>query len=165
MISRIILLTLLSTTFVFGAACSTIPAHPKGYETYVSKGDDFKDTQLTDIEGNPVIFSDNKKKLIILFATWCSDSKRTLKELQASALHNQPDLEIIAIGREETTDSLAAFKTQFNLNYTLVADPDKSIYLRYANQGIPRLLLLDEKNQVMQTWVAEEPNTINKVTW
>jgi peroxiredoxin len=163
MLSRILsigLATLLLTT----TACSSTP-HPKGYETYVSQGDSFKDIELKDIDGNTVSFNNNQKKLVILFATWCSDSKRTLRDLKASPLSQDPNLAVIAIGREETEQSLAEFKTSFGMPFTLVADPDKTIYNHYANKGIPRLILLDERNRVIQTWIGEDPDTVANIAW
>lgn len=163
MISRILSISL-AALLLTTTACSSTP-HPKGYETYVSQGDTFKDTQLKDIDGNTVAFNNNQKKLVVLFATWCSDSKHTLRELKASALSQDPNLAVIAIGREETEQSLAEFKTSFGVPFTLVADPEKAIYNHYANKGIPRLILLDERNRVMQTWIGEDPDTVSKITW
>ncbi|MFC0119244.1 TlpA family protein disulfide reductase [Pseudoalteromonas xiamenensis] len=164
MLSRILTIGLLGLMFCTTACSSTAP-HPKGYETYVAKGDKFKDMTLTSIQGDTVSFDQNKKKLIVLFATWCSDSKRTLRELKASPLISDPTLEIIAIGREESTASLSEFKDSFGVPFTLVADPDKAIYSHYANKGIPRLILLDEQNRVIDTWIGETPDTVSQIKW
>lgn len=146
------------------AATQSIEPHPKGYETYVVQGDDFKHTSFTDINGKPVTLND-KKKLVILFATWCSDSKRTLRELKASPLITNQDIQIIGIGREENPESMAKFNQEFELPFALVADPERAIYQHYANKGIPRLILLDEQNKVVKTLIGEQANVIEKVIW
>ncbi|MFC3034524.1 TlpA family protein disulfide reductase [Pseudoalteromonas fenneropenaei] len=166
MVSQVVKMAFIGLALATTSACSSTPTPDSiGYETYVQQGDMFKDTELTDSQGQAVQFAANKKKLVILFATWCSDSQRTLKELKESPLLNHPELQIVAIGREENNDSLNQFASEFGTPFTLVADPDRQIYSRYANKGIPRLLLLDEQNRVLNTWIAEAPNTINEVKW
>ncbi|WP_462170543.1 TlpA family protein disulfide reductase [Pseudoalteromonas xiamenensis] len=110
MLSRILTIGLLGLMFCTTACSSTAP-HPKGYETYVAKGDKFKDMTLTSIQGDTVSFDQNKKKLIVLFATWCSDSKRTLRELKASPLISDPTLEIIAINEKNQRRASLNLKT------------------------------------------------------
>lgn len=146
------------------AATQSIDSPPKGYETYIVQGDDFKHISFTDINGKTITLND-KKKLVILFATWCSDSKRTLRELKASPLIANQNIQIIGIGREETTKSMTKFNQEFDLPFTLVADPERAIYQHYANKGIPRLILLDEQNKVVKTLIGEQANIIEQVVW
>ncbi|NOU53011.1 TlpA family protein disulfide reductase [Pseudoalteromonas sp. JBTF-M23] len=149
------------------SGCSTVQADsqpPKNYETYITAGDNFKHRSFTDINGDKIELGD-KRKLVILFATWCSDSQRTLQELKASPLINDPNLQIIAIGRNENNESMAKFNEEYQLPFALVSDPEREIYSQYANAGIPRLILLNERNQVVKTLIGEEPNSIDKVIW
>ncbi|MBD1582718.1 TlpA family protein disulfide reductase [Pseudoalteromonas sp. S16_S37] len=149
------------------SGCATVQADsqpPKNYETYITVGDNFKHNAFTTINGDNIELGD-KRKLVILFATWCSDSQRTLKELKASPLINDPNLQIIAIGRNENNESMAKFNEEYQLPFALVADPEREIYSQYANAGIPRLILLDEQNQVVKTLIGEEPNIVDKVVW
>ena len=49
------------------------------YETYVSAGQQLPLAQLTSINGEMINLQEQgKRKLVILFATWCSDSQRTI---------------------------------------------------------------------------------------
>lgn len=156
------------------AACSSnadlsTPTQPsisneKGYQTYIATGQYFKQNTFTDINDKTITLGDNNK-LVILFATWCSDSQRIIKQLQASpVIHNQ-QLQIIGIGREETPDSLAQFADAYNIKFSLVADPERAIYNQYANKGVPRLILLDKHNKVVKTLIGEDPNTLQNVVW
>ncbi|RZM69935.1 redoxin domain protein [Pseudoalteromonas rubra] len=167
MIKRLAMAALITTLGSQLSACNAtqqpVP-HPKGYETYINPGDTFKHTQLTNIDGQPVVLTQGKK-LVILFATWCSDSQRTLNELKASTLLTDPTLQIIAIGREEDADTLKAFRASFGIDFQLVADPDRAIYQHYANKGIPRLIMLDEHNRVVNTLIGEQPGVVDQVRW
>ncbi|BBN80064.1 hypothetical protein PA25_00490 [Pseudoalteromonas sp. A25] len=163
-VNHFILTTALLATMT---GCSTVyadSAPPKNYETYITKGERFKHNTFTAINGEKVALA-NKRKLIILFATWCSDSQRAMNELKASPLINDKNLQIIAIGRNENNESLAKFNDEYQLPFALIADPEREIYSQYANAGIPRLILLDEHNQVVKTLIGEEPNVIDKILW
>jgi peroxiredoxin len=149
--------------------CSTVASPPatsdKGYETYINPGQAFKHTNLTNIDNKPISLNPNKKKLVLLFATWCSDSLRTLNELKASSIIRDPTIQIIAIGREQTRETLKKFNQDFALPFELVADSDRTIYQQYANKGIPRLILLDKNNTVVKTLIGEQANIIDQVIW
>ncbi|WP_125564178.1 TlpA family protein disulfide reductase [Pseudoalteromonas rubra] len=158
------LVTALSSQLSACNATSLPDAHPKGYETYINPGDTFRHTQLINIDGEPVQLAQGNK-LIILFASWCSDSQRTLNELKASELLADPQLQIIAIGREEDVETLKAFRTSFGIDFNIVADPDRAIYNQYANKGIPRLIMLNKQNQVVKTLIGEQAGIIEQVRW
>ncbi|MCO7190959.1 MULTISPECIES: TlpA disulfide reductase family protein [unclassified Pseudoalteromonas] len=167
MIKRLAMTTLVIALGAQLSACNATPnpaPHSKGYETYIQSGELFKHTQLINIDGQPVQLAQGKK-LVILFATWCSDSQRTLTELKASNLLADPTLQVVAIGREEDDKTLSAFRESFGVDFTLVADPDRQIYQHYANKGIPRLILLDEHNRVVKTLIGEQPGIIDQVRW
>ena len=136
------------------------------YLTYVKTGDNVAVTQFVDTQGNTIDLAEsNNNKLIILFATWCHDSQRTMKHLVNSNLHLSPNVDIIGIGREETPASLDKFADEYELNFPLVADTDRAIYSQFANSGIPRLILLDAGNKVVKTIIGETENAITAVVW
>ncbi|GEK08567.1 TlpA family protein disulfide reductase [Pseudoalteromonas peptidolytica] len=160
-----LLLATLLTTGLNGCSTSHEVPIASGYQTYIQVGERFKHLNLTDINDNKVTFEAEHKKLVILFATWCSDSQRLLNELQASSLLNMSNLTIIAIGREQNQTTLKQFNDTQALPIHFVADPNRTIYNSYANKGIPRLILLDEQNNVLQTLIGEQPNTLSKLRW
>ena len=136
------------------------------YLTFVSPGDTVPVSQFVDTQGNSIDLSQsNNNKLLILFATWCHDSQRTMKHLVNSNIHLSPNIDIIGIGREETVANLDKFAAEYELNFALVADTDRSIYSQFANTGIPRLILLDADNKVVKTIIGETDNPITEVVW
>ncbi|KZN52275.1 TlpA family protein disulfide reductase [Pseudoalteromonas luteoviolacea] len=149
------------------SACGTTEVTPNpDYETYISQGEVFKHLSLTDIHGQTVNLHDQSaKKLVILFATWCSDSQRLFQQLNASKLIEDKTLTILAIGREENTDTLMQFAQEYNVTFPLISDEKRTIYSRYANKGVPRLILLDENNRVVNTLIGETDNIIEQVKW
>ncbi|QQX80705.1 TlpA family protein disulfide reductase [Shewanella sp. KX20019] len=145
---------------------STTAQKETTYLTYVKTGDKVPVTQFVDIQGNSIDLSQSRNnKLIILFATWCHDSQRTIKHLTASDIYLSPNIDIIGVGREENNPALEKFAAEYELNFTLVADTDRSIYNQFANIGIPRLILLDADNNVVKTLIGESENAITEVVW
>ncbi|WP_299004109.1 TlpA disulfide reductase family protein [uncultured Shewanella sp.] len=126
------------------------------YQTYVNAGQIVPVMQFTDIEGLHINLAEsNRKKLLILFATWCTDSQRAMKALVESALIDDETIHIIGIGREETPEDLRQFAKTHHLSFALVADTDRNIYKQFANAGIPRFILLDEDNHIVKTLLLE----------
>ena len=151
-------------------ACSqtpnTLPVNKPHYETYVAAGESFQQRTFTSISGENIDLNTLKKrKLVVYFATWCHDSQRALKQIMASPLAHDESLQIIGIGREENMANLAQFKQAYQINFPLVSDEDRSYYNQVANAGIPRLILLDNKNQVVKTVIGEMPNAIEHLVW
>lgn len=158
------------------SACQTLPASTatnaqtsvqpqvkKAYQTFVTPGQAFVAPQWQDVHGRDVQLQPEQKKLLVYFATWCSDSRRTLKELMASPLVTDQHWQIIAIGREETVASLTPFIAEFGLPFTVVADPERKYYQQVADAGIPRLIVLSEDNSVQQTLIGEQAGIIGNI--
>ncbi|WP_299808572.1 TlpA disulfide reductase family protein [uncultured Shewanella sp.] len=145
--------------------CARSPGQVE-YLTYVKPGDSVPVARFVDTHGNTLDLNEStNNKLLILFATWCSDSQRTMKHLANSDLHLSPNVDIIGIGREESDAALDKFASEYELNFPLVADPDRHIYAQFANVGVPRLILLDANNKVVKTIIGETENAITDVIW
>lgn len=148
-------------------ACSATKQPEKiEYLFYTVAGDPLPINQVTDVSGKQVDLTDpSKRKLVILFATWCSDSQRALNALNQSDLLQKPDLEVIAIGREHTAQQLSEFQQKNNYQINMAADPDRSLYSRFANAGIPRFIMVGKDNVIIDHVVAEGEEQLSKIHW
>lgn len=136
------------------------------YLSYKKTGDLLPISQVTTIDGQKIdLTTPKKRKLIILFATWCSDSQRAFKALKQSDILKDPELEIIAIAREHTIDEVKEFKQKNNLQLNMVADPKREIYKLFANAGIPRFIMVGKDNKIIDHVVAEGENQLDKIHW
>ncbi|AQS38335.1 Redoxin [Shewanella psychrophila] len=147
--------------------CAAAPGDEQlEYQTYVKAGQMVPVTQFTDTKGNLIdLTQSTNAKLLVLFATWCPDSQRAMKALEASDLNLDPNVDIIAIGREENTQELDKFASEYEINFPLIADTDRAIYAKFANAGIPRLILLDGNNTIVKTVIGEGENPLAEVQW
>ncbi|AOT10007.1 TlpA family protein disulfide reductase [Pseudoalteromonas luteoviolacea] len=163
MIKSLLTISLITALNLSLSACG---AMDQDYETYIHQGEAFKHLSLTDIKNQSYdLYGIKSKKLVIFFATWCSDSLRMFEQLKASPLATDNTVTIIAIGRDETNASLTQFAEDYHVTFPLVSDEQRIIYSQYANKGVPRLILLDENNRVVNTLIGETDNIIEQVKW
>ena len=94
---------------------TTSLAKPK-YEEFITAGQALPIESVVDVNGKTVdLTAPDKQKLVILFATHCSDSNRALKALNESELLNDDSIEIIAIAREETAETVIAWRDEHGI--------------------------------------------------
>lgn len=164
-----LLLSTICTLIVAGCATTQAPSpadtKPK-YETYIQVGQVMPLQTVTTIDSKSIdLTNPEKRKLVILFATWCSDSQRAMKALHESDILNQEDLQIVAIARENTVEEIEKFRQERNITIDLVADVDRSIYKQFASAGIPRFIMVDKNNRIVNEVLAEGENQIDLIQW
>lgn len=120
---------------------------------------------LRSIDGNDISLTPGKRQLLVFFATWCGDSKRAMTQLMASDLVRQQDLQIIGIGREEQIPALQKFRSDYRLNFALVADPDRALYHKVASKGIPQLVTVGADGSIRQVLLGEVPDAVAQLRW
>ena len=145
------------------AQAVTAPAAPA--EFAIQPGAKLPWQTLSSIDGNEVQLATGKRQLLVFFATWCGDSKRAMTQLMASDLVRQQDLQIIGIGREEQIPALQQFRSEYQLNFALVADPDRALYQKVASKGIPQLVTVGADGSIRQVLLGEVPDAIAQLRW
>ena len=144
---------------------ATSPEKPK-YEEFVVSGQVMPIESVVDVNGETVdLAATDKRKLVILFATWCSDSNRALKALNQSELLDDDFIEIIAIAREESAETVKEWRDEHSIKVPLAADPDRSIYKKFATAGVPRFITVSSDNKVIKMNLAEGENQLRLVEW
>jgi peroxiredoxin len=83
----------------------------------------------------------------------------------ASELVRQQDLQIVGIGREEQIPALQKFRSEYKLNFALVADPQRALYQHVASRGIPQLVTVGADGAIRQVLLGEVPDAIAQLHW
>ena len=136
------------------------------YLEFIHTGDVLPIDKVTTIDGRELnLHALGKKKLIILFATWCSDSNRLMHSLNSSPLLNDDTIEVIAIAREEDNETVKAWQQARNSKVALAVDVDRTLYEKFASGGIPRVITVDENNQIIKMNLAEKNNQLSQIIW
>lgn len=144
---------------------SSLLEKPK-YEEFVTADQALPIQSIVDVNGETVdLTTADKRKLVILFATHCSDSNRALKALNQSELLNDDSIEIIAIAREETDETVIAWRDRYGIKTPLATDPDRSIFKQFAAAGIPRFITVSTDNKVIKMNLAEGENQLRLIEW
>ena len=94
--------------------------------------------------------------VIVFFHTGCVDCQRELPELNSYYLCHQkePGFRMVAIAREESEESIAAFWQQNNLSIPYSPQTDRRIYNLFATQYIPRVYICSAEGIVL--WMGIE---------
>lgn len=162
---------LVVTFFFVGilSACQAMPNKQSNvivHDEYVSKGDLLPISTLTTIDGEVVdIHRLGKRKVIILFATWCDDSNRLLTALNASSIVNDESIEVIAIAREETRETVKAWRDSHKIKFAVATDLNRNVYKKFASGGIPRVITVGPNNKIIKMNLAEGEEQLNKIVW
>jgi len=148
------------------AAPAAVAAPARQTEERVKAGDLMPLTTLNSIENQQISLTGaNQRKLVIFFGTTCHDSQRAFQKILASPLVKQANLQIVGIGREENVASLRKFATDYQVSFPLVVDADRAMYHQFTNVGIPRIVLVDENNRIVKSFLGEIPDVLTEIHW
>jgi peroxiredoxin len=109
--------------------------------------------EVVALDGSRVHSSDLRGNVVLInfFATWCGPCRVELPHLQKmwGELEANEGFHMLVIGREETPDSVAAFKSTSGFTFPVTADPDASAYHQFADEGIPRTYLVGRNGTLL----------------
>lgn len=95
--------------------------------------------KLSDLRGKPV--------LVNFWATWCMPCIEEMPELEA-ARHANPDLVILAVNRNESTEAIAAFAPKVGVSFPLITDRDGAISERYGVINLPTTFFINRDGTI-----------------
>jgi len=175
---RSILLRSLLGVVVFGAGAAPHAAvilgpmlagerHGDRQGTLARAGDPAPSFELPTVDGVPFRSADLRGKAVVVtfFATWCGPCLNELPELQTvwDEFRDNPDFEMIVIGREESDESVKAFQQEHGFTFPMAADPDASVYHKFATKSIPRTFLISREGTVLYEWTGHYEEEIPRL--
>lgn len=96
-----------------------------------------------------------KVSLIVFFHTDCRDCQQELPVLQRF-YDTHPQYPIICISRGQSAESVAQYWEQASLTLPYSAQDNRDIYHLFANQGIPRIYVVDREG-IIRTLFTDNP--------
>lgn len=146
---------------------SVTPVRPvRQTEERLRAGDRMPLTTLTSIHNQLISLTHpEQRKLVIFFGTTCHDSQRAFRKIIASPLVKQSNLQIVGIGRDENVNSLRKFADEYQVPFPLVEDTDRAMYHQFTDVGIPRIVLVDENNRIVKSFLGEIPDVLTEIHW
>jgi peroxiredoxin len=124
--------------------------------TLVKTGQTAPDFSFAPENGKSIKLSDLKGKVVWInfFATWCGPCRQELPHLQKEVydkLKNNPDFELIILGREHSWEEINKFKTEQKFTMPFYPDMGRKVFSLYAKQNIPRNFIIDKEGKIAVT--------------
>lgn len=133
----------------------------------VKVGDPAPSFAGVDSDGKPVSLDAFKDKVVLVdfFATWCGPCMVEMPHLQSEIWdgYKSAGLVVLGIGREHQVAEMAQFKKKKQLGFTILADPHREIYSKYATVYIPRCYVIDRQGIVRFASVGYDPDEFAKM--
>lgn len=121
--------------------------------THVLVGDTCPEFALPNITGESFVISETKGKVVLInfFATWCGPCLQELPHIEKIWEENKGDenFRMIVIGREETDESVMAFRDEHRFTFPMAADSQRSVYDLFAKESIPRTIVIAPDGKVV----------------
>jgi peroxiredoxin len=135
-------------SFIALSAC----AQQDGFHTTV--GNTVPSFSFETVKGKKVSIADYKGKLVLInfFATWCPPCNAELPKAQKKLwdkYKDNPKFAFLVFGREEDWPKLDSFKQKKGFTFPIVPDKDRSIFSRFADNGIPRNVIVDGSGKII----------------
>ncbi len=108
-----------------------------------------------DLLGNPVALTDYLDKVIVVhsWASWCPSCVEQIKMFQTSTANNNDQVQIIAINRAESINTIERFKNTFSIedSVLMVIDPSDRFYNSVGAYAMPETIIYDKAgNKALQ---------------
>jgi len=105
------------------------------------------------VDGHIINTTKMKGKVIWVnfFATWCPPCKRELPVLQENVMNkykDNPDFELVVLGREHTMDEMKKYAKDTDLKLPFAPDEGRKIFDMYANSSIPRNVIIGKDGKI-----------------
>jgi peroxiredoxin len=102
--------------------------------------------------GGQFALDELRGKVVVLnfFATWCGACLMELPHVQKmwDEYKGREDFVLLVVGREETAESVAAFRKQHGYSFPMAADPQRAVYARFAKEFIPRTYVISPEGKI-----------------
>ena len=119
----------------------------------VNLGERAPNFSLPTVDGDNFALSDAKGNVVLInfFATWCGPCLLELPHSEAIWTEHRADkrFRLLVIGREESEDAVRDYRAKNGFSFPIAADPDRAVYSLFAEQLIPRTLVISPDGVVV----------------
>jgi cytochrome c-type biogenesis protein len=131
---------------------TTAPTGNAASATGLQIGNRAPNFQAVNDKGDTVKLSDYRGKVVILnfWATWCGPCRVEMPEFE-KAYQAQADkgFVVLAVNNRETTDKVAAFRSDMALTFPIIMDENGDLQSKYSIQGYPTTYVIDRKGVIV----------------
>lgn len=119
-------------------------------------------------DGTSIASSDLKGKVVLLnfFATWCPPCREELPRLQKEIWEkykDNPKFELMVLAREQDWNKIDAFVAEHKYSLPFYPDLKRNVFGLFADQGIPRNVVLDAQGNVIYQSLGYEKKEFDQL--
>jgi peroxiredoxin len=136
-------------------------------ESYTRVGDKMPAFTITDLNGREISTANLKGKVMLVnfWATWCPPCRAEMPRLEKEVWQKYRDSEfvMVAIAREQSEEEIAEFQKENRLSFPFAADPQREVYKRFGNGGIPRSYVVGVDGKILYQSVGYLPSEFDQM--
>lgn len=119
-------------------------------------------------DGTSIASSDLKGKVVLLnfFATWCPPCREELPRLQKEIWEkykDNPKFELMVLAREQDWNKIDPFVAEHKYSLPFYPDLKRNVFGLFADQGIPRNVVLDAQGNVIYQSLGYEKKEFDQL--
>lgn len=134
-------------------------------KSWPQRGDASPDFSATEINGSPVLLSQLKGKIVILYFWTNSCCGRSLQRFEPFyRSHEQRGMAFLAINVGDSREVVASYAKETGVTFTLLADAQKRISEQFGVIGFPTIYILDKNGVIREKIQGEiQPEQMEKL--
>lgn len=122
-------------------------------DSVVKNGDAVPEFTVKMVDGSTVDINDLKGKVVLVnfWATWCPPCRAEFKRIPEEIVEQfkDQDFVLLAISRGEDRETVMKFREDNGYDFPMGLDADKSIFAKFASNGIPRNYLVNKNGKIV----------------
>lgn len=135
--------------------------------TLIAKGEQVPEFNFF-LNGDTININSLKGKVVFMnfFATSCPICIEELPVIHNeiwSKYNNNQDFKFLVFGRGHNVAEMDSFRIKWEYTFDIVADPDKSIYQKFATKYIPRNIILDRDGKIIFETAGFDDEKFNEI--
>ena len=137
---------------------AVITKAPGWYELYIKQGQILPGGQATLLSEQPILLSENRKRLIIFWATWCGPCSIELSRINRMIINGELKPEaVLAISSGENRPLVQNVVADRKYLFPVAVDEAGLLAQTYKISGTPTLFFVSEKNIIEWTAMGISP--------
>ena len=152
LLNRLFFVVVAAVVMTAVVGCEIVNDDLPSYEatSIVKVGDKAPEFRVETIDGEYVAVGGecDDVTLLILFSHTCPDCHNLLNALQSRISCGVATPRIVAVSRGGSLTDITAYRDKNGYTFSLVADPERSVYQLYATMYVPRCYIIDRQGVV-----------------